>query len=245
MKEFVIAICDDLEGERISLARMVQAYSRSHGISVQLRLFSSGESLLAAMQGWEPGSIQLIFLDIYMPGLSGVETARRIRAIDSHVVLIFATTSQDHGMDSFEVRASDYLVKPFQEENVAASLDWFFSHIPEPLRLLSVYSEGEWQKIALSSILYVDVYGHQARVHTLRGELVTRRGLDELETAIDSRDFLRCHRSFLVNLNHVERIEGSDFRMDDQSLVPISSANLAQVRRQFIDWTYIKAWSQI
>ena len=245
MKEFVIAICDDLEGERVSLARMVQAYARSHEVSVQLRLFSSGESLLAALQEQGPGSIQLIFLDIYMPGLSGVEAARRIRSMDSNVALIFATTSQDHGMDSFEVRASDYLVKPFQEENVAASLDWFFSHIPEPLRLLSVYSEGEWQQIALSSILYVDVYGHQARVHTLRGELVTRRGLDDLELAIDSRDFLRCHRSFLVNLNHVQSVEGSDFRMDDQSLVPISSANLAQVRRQFIDWTYIKAWSQI
>lgn len=244
MTEFSIAICDDLEGERVSLARMVQTYARSHDISVQLRLYSSGDSLLAALQEQEPGSVQLIFLDIYMPGLTGVETARRIRAFDSNVAIIFATTSQDHGMDSFEVRASDYLVKPFQEQDVAASLDWFFSHIPEPLRQLSVYCEGEWQKIPLSSILYVDVYGHQARVHTFRGELVTRRGLDELEIAIDSQDFLRCHRSFLVNLNHVESLEGNDFRMDDQSLVPISSANVARVRSQFIDWTYIKAWSQ-
>ena len=244
MNNFVIAICDDLEGEQVSLARMVQAYARSHDIPVQLQLFSSGESLLAAMQGQEPGCFQLIFLDIYLPGLSGVETARHIRTFDNSVAIIFATTSLDHGVDSFEVRASDYLVKPFQEEAVAASLDWFFSHIPEPLRLLSVYSNGEWQKLPLSSILYVDVYGHQARIHTTWGELVTRRGLDELEAAIDSRDFLRCHRSFLVNLNHVEQIVGSDFCMDDQSLVPIRSANAAQIRSQFIDWTYIKAWSQ-
>lgn len=242
MKEFSIAICDDLEGERVSLARMVQAYARSHDISVQLRLFSSGEALLAALRG--PGRIQLIFLDIYMPGLSGVETAQRVRSLDRDVAIVFATTSQDHGLDSFEVGACDYLVKPFHREDVEASLDWFFTHIPEPLRVLSVYSQGEWQKIALSSILYVDVYGHQARIHTSRGELVTRRGLDELEMAIDSRDFLRCHRSFLVNLNHVEGITGSDFRMDDQSLVPISSANIAQIRSQFIDWTYLKAWSQ-
>lgn len=242
MSEFTIAICDDLESEQLSLARMIQAYARSHSHNIHLRLFSSGESLLAALQG--PEIIHLLFLDIYMPGLSGVETARRIRACGSDLAIIFATTSQDHGLDSFDVRATDYLVKPFQAEDVTASLDWFFSHIPEPLRLLSVYSEGEWQQISLSSICYIDVFGHQCRIHTHRGLVVARRGLDDLEAAIDSRDFLRCHRSFLVNLNHVEGIEACDFRMDDQTLVPISSANLNRIRSQFIDWTYIKAWSQ-
>ena len=242
MEEVIIAICDDLEAERIGLARMVQSYARQHGQKVRLRLFSSGESLLAALGGREP--IQLLFLDIYMPGLSGVETARRLRAAGSDLAIIFATTSQDHGLDSFEVRATDYLVKPFWEEDMAACLNWFFPHVPEPLRVLPVYSEGEWQNLTLSHIYYIDVYGHQSRIHTPRGMVVTRRGLDDLEAAIDSRDFLRCHRSFLVNLNHVEGIEGNDFRMDDQTLVPISLANVTKVRGQFIDWTYIKAWSQ-
>ena len=242
MQDFTIAICDDLESERVGLARMVQSYANQHGLSVRLQLFPSGESLLAALRS--AASIHLLFLDIYMPGLSGVETAKQIRASGSAMSIVFATTSQDHGLDSFEVRASDYLVKPFQEEDVAASLDWFFSHIPEPLRLLSVYSEGEWQQIPLASISYIDVYGHQSRIHFDRGTIAARRGLDDLEAAVDSRDFLRCHRSFLVNLNYVEGIEGNDFRMLDQTLIPISLANLARVRNEFIDWTYIKAWSQ-
>lgn len=243
MAEFTIAICDDLEAEQISLARMVQAYARKKGLFIHLRRFSSGESLLAFLQRSQP--IHLLFLDIYMPGLSGVETARRIRAAGSDLAIIFATTSQDHGLDSFDVQASDYLVKPFREEDVAASLDWFFSHIPEPLRLLSIYSEGEWQKIPLSSILYVDVYDHQSRVHTRRGEIITRRGLDDLEAAIDSPDFLRCHRSFLVNLNYVAGLDDSSFRLEDQTLIPISTANELRIRSQFIGWTYSKAWSQI
>ena len=241
--EFSIAVCDDLESERIALARMIQSYARRRSLSVHLRLFSSGESLLSALR--KPPPIHLLFLDIYMPGLSGVETARRIRASGSEVSIIFATTSQDHGLDSFEVQASDYLVKPFREEDVSSCLDWFFSHIPEPLRPLSVYSEGEWQKLPLSAILYVDVYDHQSRIHTARGPIVVRRGLDDLESAIGSGDFLRCHRSFLVNLNHVESVEGNAFRMDDQSLVPISSSNALRIRGQFIEWTYTKAWSQI
>lgn len=73
MLDISIAICDDLEAERIGLARMVQSYARAHGVSVRLHLYPSGESLLAALRGPDP--IHLLFLDIYMPGLSGVETA--------------------------------------------------------------------------------------------------------------------------------------------------------------------------
>ena len=242
MTEISIAICDDLEAERMGLAGMVQAYAQARGLSARVRLFSSGESLLAALQGAEP--IHLLFLDIYMPGLSGMETARRIRAAGSALPIVFATTSQDYGLESFEVQATDYLVKPFREEEVAACLDWFFSHVPEHLRLLSVYTEGEWRQIPLASIRYIEVYGHQANIHVPHGVITARRGLDDLEAAIDSRDFLRCHRSYLVNLNHVERIEGNDFRMADQALVPISIANTARIRRRFIDWTYMKAWAQ-
>ena len=72
--------------------------------------------------------------------------------------------------------------------------------------------------------------------------MVVRRGLDDLETAIDSPDFLRCHRSFLVNMNHVMGLEGSNFRMSDKALVPISIAHQQRVRSVFIDWTYRKAW---
>lgn len=243
MTDFVIAICDDLESERVKLARMIRTYAREHHLSVQLRLFSSGESLLDALQA--PGDFHLLFLDIYMPGLSGMEAARRIRSAGSDLAIIFVTTSQDHGLESFEMRASDYLVKPIRPEDLTSSLDWFFSHMPEELRLLPIYSEGEWQNIPLAAILYIDVYGHQSRIHMLRGTVVTRRGLDDLELAIDSPDFLRCHRSYLVNLNHVNGVEGNDFRMADDSLVPISTANAARIRSQFIDWTYNKAWSQI
>lgn len=242
MFDFHIAICDDLQSEQVTLARLVRTYAQAHTLSVKLHFFSSGESLLAALQGGL--AIHVIFLDIYMPGLDGMSTARRIRAIDRTLSIIFATTSQDHGLDSFEVQACDYLVKPFQQEDVDSCLDWFFSHIPEPLRLLSVYAEGEWQSIPLSAISYINADGHQCQVHTPRGIIVTRRGLDDLERAIDSQDFLRCHRSFLINLNHVTGIEADSFRLGDQARIPISPSNAARIRGQFIDWTYLKAWSQ-
>ena len=96
---------------RTNLAKMVHAYAQAHGFSARLHLYSSGERLLAAFQRPEP--IHLLFLDIYLPGLSGMETARRIRSAGNPTSIVFVTVSREHGMESFEVQAFDYLVKPF------------------------------------------------------------------------------------------------------------------------------------
>ena len=243
MKPLQIAICDDLEEERVILSRMLRNYARRQGLSLQVHFFVSGEELLQSVR--RANACQVLFLDIYMPGISGVETARRLRAAGYGASIVFATTSTDHGVDSFEVRASDYLVKPFRQEEVDRALDWCLEHMPEPLRSLSVYAEGETQEFPLASVLYIEVLGHQCHIHTSRRTLVVRRGLDDLESAIDSRDFLRCHWSYLVNIHYVEGVEGQNLRMKDQTLVPISATNTANIRRKIIDWIYMKAWSQV
>ena len=242
MNLFPIAVCDDLEEERALLGHILQSYAQRKGLSLQLHLFVSGEELLHNVR--QVCACQVLFLDVYMPGISGVEAARRLRAAGCGTSIVFATTSTDHGVDSFEVRASDYLVKPFRQEEVDRALDWCLEHMPEPLRSLSVYAEGETQEFPLASVLYIEVLGHQSHIHTLRQTVVVRKSLDDLERAVDSPDFFRCHRSFLVNLNFVQDITGSDFRLSDGTLVPISSGNLSKIRNLFSDWTYMKAWEQ-
>lgn len=242
MKPLQIAICDDLEEERVILSRMLRNYARRQGLSLQVHFFVSGEELLQSVR--RANACQVLFLDIYMPGISGVETARRLRAAGYGASIVFATTSTDHGVDSFEVRASDYLVKPFRQEEVDRALDWCLEHMPEPLRSLSVYAEGEIQEFPLASVLYIEVLGHQSHIHTLRQTVVVRKSLDDLERAVDSPDFFRCHRSFLVNLGHVERIESSDFLMSDGARIPISSANRPRARNIFTDWIYRNAWEK-
>lgn len=239
MEELIIGICDDLNEERTALAGMVRAHCRTLGVPARLKLFSSGEELLEAVQ--EPGRLHVLFLDIYMPGLSGMEAARQLRKRDEDVAIIFATTSLEHGVDSFEVQASDYLVKPFRQEEVGRALDWCMERRAETLRCLCVYAEWEERRIPLASIQYIEILDHRACIHCTGGKcLYTRRGLDDLEAAVDSADFLRCHRSYLVNLNHVQGMEGSSFRMVDGELVPIGSSSRARVRGRFWDWLYIK-----
>lgn len=237
-----IAICDDLQEERVGLARLVRAYCQRRGIEARLRLYASGRELLDSVG--ESGQLNLLFLDIYMPGLSGVDTARELRRTDRSCAVIFVTTSTDHGLESFEVEASDYLVKPVQAEDVDRAMDWYVRHMPEELRALRVYSEGEWIETPLSAILYIEILDHQAYIHMKNRTVVARRSMSDLVSSIDSPDFMRCHRSYLVNLNYVRSIENSDFRLTDGTLVPIRAGSLNKMRDDFISWTYKKAWSR-
>ena len=163
--EFTIGICDDLEEERLALANMIRTYAQKRGKSVRLRLFSSGMELLDSAP--EPGGLQILFLDIFMPHQSGIEVARQLRRAGVDSAIIFATTSTDHGLDSFEVQAADYLVKPFQQEDVDQALDWCLEHLPEPMRRLCVYVDGEELEIPLASICFIEVLGHQSHIHTV------------------------------------------------------------------------------
>jgi len=174
--DVVIAICDDLPEERASLAQMVRACCQKRNIRDRIHLFSSGEDLLSSFR---PGRFHMVFLDIYMNGLSGMEAARKIREKDSICALIFATTSHEHGIESFEVRASDYLVKPFRLEDVDDALEWCLSNMPEEFRCLSVCSRWEQVEIPMGTIRYIEIRDYQAHIFTEGETIVTRRGMDE------------------------------------------------------------------
>ena len=237
MMELSIAVCDDLPEERASLARMLRACCQERGLRSRLTLFSSGDELLEA---FHPNRFHILLLDIYMDGLSGMHTARRIRKLDRSCSIVFATTSQSHGMESFEVQASDYLVKPFSQQEVGDALDRCLEQQRERLRCLQVLSGWTQREIPLQTLEYIEIRGHQAQLHAGEQVVVARRGLDELETEIGSADFLRCHRSFLVNMNYIRRMEGGCFQMASGAVVPIGSTGAARVREQFMDWAFLK-----
>ena len=228
MGELWVAICDDLEDERRALAQMVRGYARRRGRTVRFRFFASGDELLASSQ--QLRTCQILFLDIYMPGLSGVETARRLRDAGFDTAIVFATTSIDHGLDSFDVWAADYLTKPFREEEIDRALDWCLEHLPEPMRVLSVYSEGETQEFPLSSIRYLEVFGHKLVIHLSDGRVEQlNNSLSQARELLPQDRFLQCHRSYLVNKQAVRSLRRYEITLGNGEVVPVSKQRYREV----------------
>lgn len=239
--EFVIGVCDDLEVERAILIGMIQDYCRRQGLRSRILLYASGDELLADFQ---PGKFHILFLDIYMPGTSGMETARRIRRSDTICAIIFATTSQEHGLDSYDVQASDYLVKPFAAEDVEDALNWCVTSTMTLARSLEVQTESGTRLVSIRELRYIEIQGHTAYLHTRDEVLPLRRGLDELEQEIGHDDFLRCHRSFLVNMNYIRWVEKNAFLLLDGEEVPIGSTVGSKVKDRWMKWSFAKSWER-
>lgn len=236
-----IVVCDDLAEERFALARMIEQFGDQNGLDFSLETVSSGDELL---DRWTPGRWDIAFLDIYMDGISGVDLARRLRQTDPECAVVFATTSQDHALVGYDLQISDYLVKPFRQDEVDDAFAWILEKYAGRLRTLRLYANWEEFEVRLKDIAYIEIQGHTAFVHTGGQVISTRRGIDSLEEELTLDSFFRCHRSYLVNLDHVTGLEKRDFLMDDGTKVPISSQNLPKARQLSSDWILQKNWGR-
>ena len=227
-----ILICDDLPEERANLSRMLRAYESAHGPELDLETAADGSEMLAL---WKPNRWDLIFLDIYMPQIDGVEAARRLRKVDSRCEIVFATTSREHGMEGYELHAMDYLTKPFAQQDVDSVMDWFLQQRDEKHRELLVRTQEGEETVRAQEIRYIESRGHTCVIHTPDRRISVRGSIDELAADLDSA-FFRCHKSFLLNFAHVAEIENNAFRMDSGESVPISAANLSRSKTALLAW---------
>ena len=230
-----ILICDDLPEERTNLSRMLRAYESAHGPELDLETAADGSEMLAL---WKPNRWDLIFLDIYMPQIDGVEAARRLRKVDSRCEIVFATTSREHGMEGYELHAMDYLdylAKPFGQLDVDSVMDWFLQQRDEKHRELLVRTQEGEETVRAQEIRYIESRGHTCVIHTPDRRISVRGSIDELAADLDSA-FFRCHKSFLLNFAHVAEIENNAFRMDSGESVPISAANLSRSKTALLAW---------
>lgn len=190
-----IAICDDLIEEREQFTQIVQ----SIGIDpLSIQCFESGESLFFEYNRGE-ANFDLIFLDIYMDGMNGMEIAIKLREQGYKGAITFLTTSKDFAIESYEVEAIGYLIKPLTKEQVEKIFIKFLKPKFRPSICLLVGREKRY--FYLDDIAYLESRNHDILVNLISGEVLRTRGkLADVETKLDDPRFLSCHKSFLVNM---------------------------------------------
>lgn len=213
-----IVICEDVEIERNLLNTVLRQYFREINEEVRILEYESGEAFVADVEeGYT--DMELLFLDIYMKELNGMETARRLRELQCKVPIVFLTSSPDFAVESYEVHAAGYLLKPFEEEKLKNLLNRLL-HV-EMKRRIAVKQRRQYRYIYLDDICYIDSYKHSLTLHLSDGStVVTNEKLVEMEERIHDRRFLRCHQSYLVNMDFIADIK-EDFIMRDGTEVPI------------------------
>ena len=226
-----IGICDDAPGAREDLQLACERILRDGPETPQFFAFSSGEGVLRWLER-HPDELDLLFLDIEMGGVSGMEAARRIRARDKRLLLVFVTGYADYVFDGYGVDALDYVLKPCRDaklrEVLRRALLHLQRHAPESFPVKN--SDGLF-RVPKDKILYLKSDRRIVTVVTATRSYSYYGRLDEAENVL-GEGFLRLHQRYLARAQAIERIEGASAWVGGEAL-PISRANHQRVLLAF------------
>lgn len=230
-----IAVCDDDEKQLKQTVSLLLNYLRSrpdlHG---QVETFRNGRELLARAD--DAGCFDLYVLDILMPGLSGIDTGRRIRALCEGGEIVYLTSSNDFAADSYDVRAYFYLLKPVQEEKLFQVLDGAIEKLNQRRSSAIVVSTADGpRRILLERIRFVERVGRCVRYYctdcTVDSQTI-RVPFREITTPLlADRRFFLCGASFVLNFQHVTGVNGQTALLDNGQAVTLPRTAAAEFKK--------------
>ena len=231
-----IAIIDDIASDAEQLKRIITSYFENRQIPTEIRYFSSAE---AFFDDYRPGNFQILFLDIYMDGITGMEAARRIRNQSDDCILVFVTTSSEFAVESYDVNAAYYLLKPFQPEKLCQILDSFRLKEALHARYIEIISDRVPVRVPLPSILYADTFRNAVCLHTDAGPLRSYLTFHKFEEQIrDCHNFLSCYRGCMVNMDRIQEATDDGFLLDNGETVQIRKRGSAAIRKAYLQYLF-------
>lgn len=161
----------------------------------------------------------LVFLELDIKPLNGFEFAKLIRKNDASIPIVFQTRNRHYGIESYQVQATHYLLKPLDQQEISIILDRILLY--QHSKTFIYQFKKEVHKIPYEDIIYIEAYQHHVMIH--QNDMTKRNYLSLKEIALQLDDsFCRCHRSYIVNLKYVERIEGMNCITKNKQVIPIS-----------------------
>lgn len=231
-----IAICDDEKYVSDKIRNMIADFFHRKNMEIAVFQFLSGEELLKCDK-----SMDILFLDIQMNGIDGMETARRLRVRNYKGYLIFVTVLREMVFQSFEVQAYDYLVKPVEDKYFEKTMErLFISMLNASEANLLVQRGYESNIISFDDIIFCEIIDRKVYLYLTSGDVIDYYDrIENLETKLDGR-FFKCHRSYLINLSYLKTYKNGMAYMVNGKTIPVSRLRSKEFSNVILQ--YMKVW---
>lgn len=215
---FKIAIVEDNQTAMAKLQGYLERYAQENNENFDIAAFGDALAFLDSYRR----IYDMVFMDIELPFINGMEAAQRLREIDQQVVLIFVTNMAQFAVKGYEVDAMDYLVKPVHYGDFELKLRWAVSRLKEAQEAILVQRQSGMVRLRIQEISYIEVRGHTLIFHTETGEINGSGTLHDLENKLKNKGFLRCNKCYLVNQRHIAAVQGYTLVMTQGEELQIS-----------------------
>jgi DNA-binding LytR/AlgR family response regulator len=203
-----IAIVEDDRIDMSQLRRTLEAFGAEHGMQFEFNTFSSGEAFLSAFSA---GKYEMIFFDNYIGETLGITLARHVRETDTEAALVFVTMSPDFAVESFDIGALHYIMKPVTREGIAKVFDRWKAGRNTPGPMVELMLNRVPVHIPADSILYIESADKICIIHCQTQELKIHLPLDKLAEQLPTDRFLRPHRSYVISMDYIKRMNDHSF----------------------------------
>lgn len=232
-----IAICDDEIDFIDAVCPLIEQWAKEREVKLTLYRFTNGDDLINAQQR---ECMDLIILDVIMPLLSGIDTARELRNTNHTVPIVFLSSSREFAVDSYEVKALNYLIKPVEPANLFLMLDDFLKTLKQPKPFFTAKTADGFQRIIIADVDYLEAQNKHVLVHLSNDSTIAIRELFSkcMEYFSPEKGFCRCHRSYIVNLNNIEQFSKTEVTTIRNAAIPISRKNYTAFKEAYFNYMF-------
>lgn len=234
---FKLAICDDDISSITSMITLLEEYLESRSFSFEYSTFQNGLELTNAL---ESGTYYNIYcLDILMPGFDGIQLGKEIRQKDQTAEIIYFTSSPEFALDSYRVKATDYILKPITKDAIFTVLDTVFERLKQTENSSIIVKDNQGiQKIILSSLVYAEAMGRKVVYHLNSGRNVvcSSQFSTVCDTLLEYSYFIKPHRSYVVNMNYIDRIENTEILLQNNHPIPLAQGKGKDIKTQYLSY---------
>ena len=233
-----IAVCDDNIEELSNMVHLIDLYRTSRQLSCEHAVFPNGFELISALEKGK--RLDIYCLDIIMPGFTGIEVAKAIRGFDKTAPILFFTSSPEFALESYSVKAINYVLKPISKEKLFFTFDELLEQIKakEEEDAVIVKSNEGIQKILISNLIFAEVIGRNVLYHLRSGKVVecTEPFSSVCDSLLKYGCFIKPHRSYLVNMQYVDTIENHQITLQTLSAVPVAQGKAKEMKQQYLNY---------
>ena len=235
-----IVICDDDKKFGQKLLSEVRTILTQTNRQAKIHLFTALEEI--PKQTLQDCDIAFLDIDFTRENYTGIDIARRLRSLNESAVIIFVTNFPEYAPEGYAVHAFRDLLKSELSKKLASYLQQAFEHLPKVKQVFQIATAGDVITVPVSDILYMESHLHQVIVHiqkTGAKDIIQKRfyaSLTKLEEELESKGFLRIHKSFLVNMQHIQKYQCSEVQLTCGVCLPSSERNYAEQKKKYLLW---------